>query len=768
MRRSIQALASLKLGVGTLVALGIVLAAGTIVESALGAAAAARAVYDAYWFRALLALFAVNLACSLATRWPWDRRLWGYVATHVSMLVILAGSLVTDLFKVEGTLALWEGEEAAAFDRTDRLGNPVPGAPVRLPFSVRLEAFEMDTYPGTNRPAMFRSRVVVTDPREGRSFPFAIEMNSELSHRGWKLFQSGYELGPERDRTVLAVSRDPGQPIVFAGYALLLTGMVGALSTRIAQRRVLARCVEASRSAPRRAAKVAVLALALLGAHGARAAWLAEAETAGKLARLAVQHDGRVMPLDTMAREAVWKVTGSRHWAGADPVAVVLGWSFDPAGWATEPLIRVEPELAAEIGLPAGRTRASYLELAKNPRLEALLEEARARDERREKQSGLSRLALAVEDRTRRLRGFLDRTSLRVVPAPGDPQAAWTVPEDLRQPADLLAYVQADAAASSRAISRELAYNRLRPTRLSWWILAAATAASLASWGLARRWLDVLAVSALAAGFAVMTWGIALRWAIAGRIPAANMYESLLFLGWGVGLFALLALVVFRSRLLVLNAAAGAALTMALADLLPLDPFIHPVPPVLSGTVWLAIHVPIIMSSYSVLALGVVLAHLQVGCEIFAGGRRDLVARMSDLLYWYLHVGAILLVAGILSGSVWAASSWGRYWGWDPKEVWSLVAFLAYLAILHGRLDRLFGPFGMATLSIAAFWTIVMTYVGVNYILAAGLHSYGFGGTGAARWLLVLGASEAVFLAAGYVAYTANRKKQPALPEPAT
>ncbi len=766
MNRWIRSLASLKLGVGILLVLGIALAAGTIVESAAGNETAARLVYDALWFRALLALFAMNVACSLADRWPWDRKHWGYAATHGSMLVILAGALVTDLFKVEGTLALWEGEEAAAFDPTDGLGNPLPGARVELPFSVRLVAFEMDTYPGTNRPAMFRSRVVVSDPGQRRSFPFAIEMNSELSHRGWKLFQSGYEMGPERDRTILAVSRDPGQPLVFAGYALLLAGMVTVLATRIAQRRALAKSVEASRRAPRRAAKVAALALALAAASAARAAWLPDVETSERLARLPVQHDGRVMPLDTMAREAVWKVTGSRRWAAADPVAVVLGWSFDPAGWASEPLVRIEPELAAAIGLPARRTRASYLELAANPRLAAILAEARARDERHERRGGLPEMALAVEARTRWLRGFLDRTSLRVVAVPGDPHAAWTVPGDLRQPADLLAYARPDGAASSRAISRELAYNRLRPTRLSWWILAAATAVSLAAWRLARRWLDVLAVSALAAGFAVMTWGIAARWAIAGRIPAANMYESLLFLGWGVGLFAVLALVILRGRLLVLNAAAGAALTMALADLLPLDPFIHPVPPVLSGTIWLAIHVPIIMVSYSVLALGVVLAHFQVGCEIFAGGRRDLVTKMNDLLYWYLHVGAILLVAGILSGSVWAASSWGRYWGWDPKEVWSLVAFLAYLAILHGRLDRLFGPFGMAALSIGAFWTIVMTYVGVNDILAAGLHSYGFGGAGVARWLLVLAASETAFLAAGSLAYTANRKKQPILSGP--
>ena len=196
-----------------------------------------------------------------------------------------------------------------------------------------------------------------------------------------------------------------------------------------------------------------------------------------------------------------------------------------------------------------------------------------------------------------------------------------------------------------------------------------------------------------------MSWGIWMRWHVAGRIPASNMYESLLFLGWGVGLFALVATVFLRNRIVILNAAAGSAVTMALTDLLPIDRFVHPMPPVLSGTYWLAIHVPIIMVGYAVLALGVVVAHMQIGAQAFVPSRRSRALRMADLQYWYIHVGSILLVTGILTGSMWAASSWGRYWGWDPKEVWSLVAFLAYMAILHARAERLISDFGVAAWS---------------------------------------------------------------------
>jgi ABC-type transport system involved in cytochrome c biogenesis permease subunit len=229
------------------------------------------------------------------------------------------------------------------------------------------------------------------------------------------------------------------------------------------------------------------------------------------------------------------------------------------------------------------------------------------------------------------------------------------------------------------------------------------------------------------------------------------MYESLLFLGWGAGFFALIAIIVLRNRIVVVNAAAAAAVTMLLTDLLPIDGFIHPMPPVLSGTPWLAIHVPIIMTSYAVLALGVVFAHMQIGFSIFAPGRKELIARMNELNYWYTHVGSILLITGIITGSIWAAGSWGRYWGWDPKEVWSLVAFLAYVAILHARWANMIGMFGVAAWSIVAFQTILMTYLGVNYVLAAGLHSYGFGSSSVVNWMVIVALAEVAFLIAGWV-----------------
>jgi cytochrome c-type biogenesis protein CcsB len=738
MRPLLHQAASLKITVAMLVILLVALSAGTIVESGHGAEAAARAVYGAFWFRALLAVFALNLACSVADLWPWGRNRIGYVVTHGSMLLILAGALTTELRKVEGVLPIWEGEEASTVLDHSGAATPV----VTLPFSVRLEAFEIDFYQGTQRPAQFRSRVLVKDPAQAASVPAVIEMNHELAYGGYRFFQSSYRQQAGRDMTVLSVSRDPGQPIVFFGYYGLVAGMLTVLATRIADRK-----------RPAHAAAVAALAgLALLVAVPARAQWTPTAAEVEAVRRLPVQHDGRVMPLDTVAREGVFQVTGKPAVWGMDPSAMALGWAFDPAGWLVQRIVPVDRALGAAIGLPSDMRWAAFRELAENQRLGALAQSARAAEAAERPLAPLEKATQKLEGRLLAMQGFLDRSVFRVVPA-AQPGGTWSLPPRLESLGDLNRALDSGVAASSvpaQTLETEIRYNRARPSRIAWWVLALALILSVVAWNAERRSLDLLAGAALFAGFAVMSWGIAARWTIAGRIPASNMYESLLFLAWGVGLFALVATLVLRNRIVILNAAAMSALTMALTDLLPIDPFIHPMPPVLSGTYWLAVHVPIIMVSYSVLALGVVVAHMQIGFELFAPKRRELALKMGELLYWYIVIGSILLIAGIFTGSMWAAESWGRYWGWDPKEVWSLVAFLAYMAILHARTERLIGSFGVAAWSIVAFQTILMTYLGVNFVLASGLHSYGFGESGVVRSMVAVALAEAAFIGAGW------------------
>ena len=194
MRALIHRFASLRVTVVLVVLVLLALSSGTIVESLHGAPAAGRLVYGASWFRALLAVFALNLVCSLIDLWPWGRRRVGYAITHGSMLLILAGALTTDLAKTDGQLQIWEGESASAVTAPP---GPAGGEPVtvaKLPFAVQLDAFEIDYYEGTRMPAQFRSRVTVKDgTRETKA---VIEMNHELAYGGWRFFQSSYRRGP--------------------------------------------------------------------------------------------------------------------------------------------------------------------------------------------------------------------------------------------------------------------------------------------------------------------------------------------------------------------------------------------------------------------------------------------------------------------------------------------------------------------------------------------------------------------------------------------
>ncbi|MEW6072976.1 MAG: cytochrome c biogenesis protein CcsA [Planctomycetota bacterium] len=522
-----------------------------------------------------------------------------------------------------------------------------------------------------------------------------------------------------------------------------------------------------------------------------------------------VQHDGRWMPLETAARDYVQGITGAESFAGQDPALILLAWTFDASTWKGVPLIAVaNAELRREIGLPAAQTVFSYDELVARKELHlltdelALLEEGEKLDPLQSTVARIHRQLLALQQ------AFLGE-ALRLVPDPTDGAApwrtiAWLMEAESREMQPVReawlsvhrAFVAGDGPSFSRAvgslqealnglpaayrpparrIEMELEYNRLRPFRTAWIAMAIGLVLAAAAILVRRRWFDGVASIALLAGVGILTYGLYLRGSIAGRLPAANMFESLLFLSWGAGAFAAVAWAFTRHRGVPLTAAIMAALSLCLADLLPLDQFIRPVPPVLCDTVWMSIHVPVIMVSYSVLTLAVAVAHVQIVAMSVAPRRTRMAAALDTAHAWYMHAGAILLFVGIATGSIWAASSWGRSWGWDPKEVWSLIALLGYMTIMHVRIDHeresrrttalgallglalvapalarfspggltlgagalalgavvyfvaAKGPFAVAVKSILAFWLILMTYVGVNYVLGIGLHSYNFG-----------------------------------------
>jgi cytochrome c-type biogenesis protein CcsB len=247
--------------------------------------------------------------------------------------------------------------------------------------------------------------------------------------------------------------------------------------------------------------------------------------------------------------------------------------------------------------------------------------------------------------------------------------------------------------------------------------------------------------------------GLGIRWIIADRAPVSNMYESLVFMGWGAIAIGLVPEFVYRRRFLALAAGLMGFICLAFAENLPIDPAINPLVPVLAHTYWLSVHVMTVMLSYSAFAIAMVLGHVMLLVElVFQRQRVDLLTSLSKLLYKTLQVGVLFLAAGIIFGAIWANESWGRYWGWDPKETWSLITFFVYLAIIHARFAGWLRHFGLAASVILGFLAVVMTYYGVNFILAAGMHAYGFS-EGGQIWVGIYTAVELIIIAAAWVRY---------------
>ena len=586
---------------------------------------------------------------------------------------------------------------------------------------------------------MFRSRVTVLDPLRAQGVPAVIEMNRPIAYGGYRFFQSSYRMEGGREMSMLSVSRDPGQPMVFLGYGLLVAGMIVVFATRLVRQAAadgslsgegLRPAVADQRPARSKALAKTAAALAglLLAAASLPAAQVPDAAVVARLRALPVQHDGRTMPFETQAREAVWQVTGLRAWPGVDPVAMVAGWSLDPGGWtrASRSSGWATASSALAIGLSPAMRYASYRTLAGERRRcgRSSSRPWRASRRRRSCRGSTSTPSRSTSGSTcSTSRSTAPRSVPFPAPTPTTPGRRCRQATPRRWPTSATGCAPARRRRTTRPRLPSSASSATTPPARhgspGCLLLPAAVAAALTQ-ARDRFRLRLVAGAGVLLGFAAMTWGLAVRWQIAGRIPASNMYESMLFLGWGVGLFGVVALA-------AAPADAGRSTPPAMARSPCCSPTCcrstasstrwrrcspaRPGSPSTCRSSW---------SSYSVLAMATVIAHLWSGAAIFAPGRAALVERWSQLLYWYLHVGSILLIAGILTGSIWAASSWGRYWGWDPKEVWSLVAFLAYMAILHARFDSQIGSFGVAACSIVAFWTILMTYLGVNFVLASG------------------------------------------------
>lgn len=509
------------------------------------------------------------------------------------------------------------------------------------------------------------------------------------------------------------------------------------------------------------------------------------------LETLVVQQDGRKKPLDTVAKETVAKIHGAttyRHeGVTEDSMETFLSLWLNNRNWNEEPFVLFSYRPLKEIvGLDPGQKYFSFQSLMTNQALGAVVREAHRKDLGEENLSRDEREAMALEDRLTLMLSSVDDNTVAIVPHPTDPKGKWmgineaqslydadaiaplaTSFSTLKQAFLLdsdpaLAPIVADLQGGLRSLSptvypaegamrQEVYFNHFHPFAKAWQLYGLAFIVMLLT-----LWIKPLemywgSIGLFVAGVIVQSYGFWLRMQIAGRPPVTNMYESVVWVGFGISAIALAFELIYRAQYYLLAAAPLSVMCLILADSLPavLDPGISPLVPVLRDNFWLSIHVPTIALSYASFALALGIGHVSLGSYLFSPQATSRIQLLSQLNYNVLQVGVLLLTTGIILGGIWAHFSWGRFWGWDPKETWALIALLCYLVPLHGRLVGWIGNFGISVASVLAFNAVLMAWYGVNFVLGTGLHSYGFG-TGGSEWMIagVVGADLLFVLAA--------------------
>src|SRR6266478_160582 len=488
---------------------------------------------------------------------------------------------------------------------------------------------------------------------------------------------------------------------------------------------------------------------------------------------LAIQNNGRRKPLDTFAKETLTRLTGrssytdkaGKKWAANDFLLSVL---LETRDWKNEPMVLVSlGKLKEQLGLEKTQRRFSFAQLKGLAELRRITNEAHALKRAEKPLDRTQQEALSTSDRLALFGRIMDGSALLIVPAPNNKTDAWLVPDVTTvaryysemqfQGAQTRLQTLANAYGEGDAFNFSLAAHQLRsylralspsiyPTesqlqleyfynhfegfyRAAWCYSVALLLLAIAYQRGKTGLLKPMGLIFVIAGLLFHATGIVLRCLIGGRPPVTNMYESIIWVSFAVSFFGMIFFARYRARVYLLAALPVTLIALLLVHQMPIamPSNIDPLVPVLRDNFWLTIHVLTITLSYAAFALAMGFGHILLWryARHPAAARAD--APMHFWLYRVLQLGVLLLAAGTILGGVWANYSWGRFWGWDPKETWALIALLCYILTLHGRLAGWWTEFGLVVASVVCFLAVLMAWYGVNFVLGKGLHSYGFG-----------------------------------------
>ena len=700
-----------------------------------------------------------------------------------------------DAFVAKGTvdgktssLNVFGGSFAAKTTRTTINGVEViigyGSKAIDLPFSIRLEDFILERYPGSHSPASYASEIVVIDNENSVEMPYRIYMNNVLNYGGYRFFQSSYD--KDEKGTILSVNHDAAGTIIsYVGYFLMSLGMIIALFHKRGRFMTLARKAGEVRQARRKLMVLLVLAgLSSLMPGPVNAQVLspgelpvidkAHAEAFGKLQVLG--NDGRLEPVSTLASEVLRKIARKRSFEGMTPDQVFVGIMSYPEMWNNIPLIKVtHPQLKDFLGVQGNYAAFSQIvDLSTGEyRISEYVENAYAK--KPSMQSKFDKDVMQVDERVNIYYMVYTGALLKLFPVQGDPDNTWVNDQhsmDMFSAEDsipvrgvLSAYVStvidamntgdwtlannvlkaiseyqalhgSEIYLSESKVELETTYNRIDIfKRLSMYygligiILLILHFVNILKPGLNLKWFIRTGSVLIFLFFLMHTAGLVMRWYISGHAPWSNGYESMIYIAWATALSGLI--FVWRSGITLSATALLASLILAVAGMSWMDPEITTLVPVLKSY-WLIIHVAVITASYGFLALGALLGFLNLVLMIMKS-KKNLeriqltIRELTHINEMTLIVGLFLLSIGTFLGGVWANESWGRYWGWDPKETWALATMGFYSFVVHFRfIPGLRGNYAFNLASLLSFGSVLMTYFGVNYYLS-GLHSYAAG-----------------------------------------